>query len=355
MSDTVRFLYPQVLYLSIVIPLVFLARWRHLHYLKKIGDKLGFDSPLDRVSKIGSRRRSLLSLILLLLSVTAAVLALTRPQILSNNAQEIIRKLDLVFLLDNSPSMQSEDILPSRLKRAGQLIGEMTTGEEMIGRVGLVTFTGPSLIRSYLTSDIGSLLFYLDFLKDPPVVCCWMKNRTINQNYQNLPKGTNIGSALNSGIQVIESAKENETIERNRPVLVLVSDGEDHGEELRKAINRAALKNLRVYTIGIGSEAGGFIPVLFKDGIVRYLQDSHGTRQISRLDEGTLRRIAETTGGRFYRAYEGSEISTALREIVSLEREIVGYRNQQEWVDVYQPLLLIAAMSLLPAWVLERG
>lgn len=345
MSDTVRFLYPQVLYLSIVIPLVFLARWRHLHYLKKTGEKLGFGSPLDRVSKIGSRHRSLLALILLLLSVTAAVLALTRPQILSNNAQEIIRKLDLVFLLDNSPSMQSEDVLPSRLKRAGQLIGEMTTGEEMIGRVGLVTFSGPSLIRSYLTSDVGSLLFYLDFLKEPPVI----------ENYDELPKGTNIGSALNSGIQVIESAKENETIERNRPVLVLVSDGEDHGEELRKAINGAALKNLRVYTIGIGSEAGGFIPVLFKDGIIRYLQDSHGTRLISRLDEGTLRRVAETTGGRFYRAYEGSEISTALREIVSLEREIVGYRNQQEWVDVYQPLLLIAAMSLLPAWVLERG
>lgn len=345
MSDTVRFLYPQVFYLSAVIPLVFLARLRHLHYLKKIGEKLGFDSPLNRVSKIGSRRRSLLSLILLLISVTAAVLALTRPQILSNNAQEIIRKLDLVFLLDNSPSMRSKDILPSRLKRAGQLIGEMTTGEEMIGRVGLVTFSGPSLIRSYLTSDIGSLLFYLDFLEEPPVI----------ENYDELPKGTNIGSALNSGIQVIESAKENETIERNRPVLVLVSDGEDHGEELRKAINRAALKNLRVYTIGIGSEAGGFIPVLFKDGIIRYLQDSHDTRLISRLDEGTLRRVAETTGGRFYRAYEGSEISTALREIVSLEREIVGYRSQQEWVDVYQPLLLIAAMSLLPAWVLERG
>ncbi len=339
MSDTVRFLYPQVFYLSAVIPLVFLARWRHLHYLRKIGTKLGFGSPLARVSRIGSPRRSLLVVILLMVAVIVIVLALARPQILSDQAQEIIRKLDLVFLLDTSPSMWAEDILPSRLERARRLIGEMATGEDMIGRVGLVTFSGPSIVLSYLTSDIGSLLFYLDYLTQQPLY--------------NI--GTNIGSALNSGIQVIERAREGQVEERNRPVLVLVSDGEDHGEELRQAIREASLKRLRVYTIGVGSEAGGFIPIPSEDGIVRYLPDSHGGRLISRLDEGTLRRVAEATGGRFYRAYEGSEISTALREIVSLEREVVGYSRQQEWVDLYQPLLLVAAMSLLPAWVLERG
>jgi Ca-activated chloride channel family protein len=113
-------------------------------------------------------------------------------------------------------------------------------------------------------------------------------------------------------------------------------------------------QNLRIYTIGIGSEAGGFIPVEQQDGGVEYLKDLHGVRIVSRLNEGTLRRIAQTTGGRFYRAYEGSEIGRALREIVSLERELIGYRKQREWFDLYFPLLVGTAVLFLGAWGMER-
>jgi len=75
---------------------------------------------------------------------------------------------------------------------------------------------------------------------------------------------------------------------------------------------------------------------------------------VSRLNERTLRRIAQTTGGRFYRAYEESEIGRALREIVSLERELIGYRKQREWFDLYFPLLVGTAVLFLGAWGMER-
>ncbi len=341
MPDTFHFVHPQALYLLLLIPLVWLASWRHLNYLNRIRDKVHFNPRLSRVSRIGSSSRLVITAALFLGVIAVLILALARPQVRRDQVSELVRKLDVIFLLDTSPSMQAQDVSPSRLERARQFIKEVIIKEPLIGRVGLVTFSGSSIILSYLTSDIENILFYLDYLA--------------RQQLSNL--GTNLGSAIESGLKVIENAKEkDQDLSRsNRKVLVLLSDGEDHGVQLRQALQKAARENLRIYTVGIGSAAGGFIPMESEDGKIQFLQDGHGARLVSRLDERTLHSIAEITGGRFYRSYEGSQIGSALREIISQEREVTGYRRQKEWVDLYQSLISAAAILFVAALTLGKG
>ncbi len=339
MLNSIRFLHPEVLYLLLLVPLIGLLHWRRLWYLTGIREQLGMGSQLSKVSRTSSLPRSWTVAVLSTLVVFGLILALARPQILQVRTLEVIRKLDIVFLLDTSPSMHAEDFLPSRLDRARQFVKEIITGESLIGRVGLLSFSGSSIILSYLTSDSENVLFYLDYLAEQP----------------DSSLGTDIGSAIVSGIQVMDQGRQgDEKLEENRQILVMLSDGEDHGEELTEALRQVVRQKLRIYTIGIGSEAGGFIPVKQQDGSVEYLKDIHGVRIVSRLNERTLRRIAQTTGGRFYRAYEGSEIGRALREIVSLERELIGYRKQREWFELYFPLLVGTAVLFLGAWGMER-
>ncbi|HEV8292918.1 MAG TPA: VWA domain-containing protein, partial [Tepidisphaeraceae bacterium] len=324
----------------LIVPAGFAAR-RHFHHLREIRRRFNLGSRIADVSRLNSGFRSILGPAVLGILSLLLIVALARPQLQTFHLTEVTRKLDVVFVLDTSPSMQAQDILPSRLERARYFIKEVVTRQSLIDRVGLVTFSGSSLILSYLTSDAENILFYLDYLvAEPP--SSW---------------GTDLGAALESGLKVIEAAagKDNEPLQGNRKAIILLSDGEDHGEGLRKTLGELAQKGIRVYTVGIGSAGGGFIPMATPEGKIEYLLDSHGARLVSRLNEATLRQIAQLTGGRFYRSFEGSEIGAALQEILSREREVLGYRQERDWVDLYRPLISSAAALMLAALVLGKG
>lgn len=339
MFDTVRFGYDRALSLLLLLPLVWLARRRYLGYLRESRQKL--DASVESRTTVSFRPlfRARLTAFLFLASAALLMLALARPQVFRADRKEILRQLDVVFLLDTSPSMGAEDVAPSRLERATRVIRDIVVGEPLIQRVGLVTFSRSSLILSYLTSDVENILFYLDFV-----------------DQQHLPGvGTNIGAAIASGIQVIELSRKEAVASQNHPIMILVSDGEDHEEQLEQTLQQASGAQLTVYTIGIASEAGGFIPMRDDEGNVKFVEDLQGTRLISRLDESTLRRVADVTGGRFYRTLEGEQVLAALREILSRESQVVGFREDKTWIDLYPSILATAAVLALLGWSLGKG
>jgi Ca-activated chloride channel family protein len=339
MFDTVRFVYGHVLYLLLLLPLVWLARRRYLAYLRESRKKLDASVEFSTAASFRPLFWTRLTALLFLAAAALLMLALAKPQVFKADRKEILRQLDVVFLLDTSPSMGAEDVAPSRLERATRVIREIVVGEPLIQRVGLVTFSRSSLILSYLTSDVENILFYLDFLRE-----------------QHLPGvGTNIGAAIASGIQVIELRRKEAEASQNHPIMILLSDGEDHEEELEVRLQQASRAQLTVYTIGIASEAGGFIPIRDEGGNVKFVEDLQGTRLISRLDESTLRRVAEVTGGRFYRAVEGEEVLAALREILSRENQVAGFREDKTWIDLYPSILATAAVLALLGWTLGKG
>jgi Ca-activated chloride channel family protein len=258
------------------------------------------------------------------------VLALARPQTVRERRVAEMRRMDIVVLLDMSPSMRARDIAPSRLYQATEVIDQFIQKKLPEDRFGLVSFADTSLVLSYLTADPSNMMFYLDYLRKETA----------------LQYGTNIGGALRSGIQVMSRQQEIEPrAAKNKQVFVLLSDGEDQGEELEDQIAQTIKRAIPVYCIGIGSREGAYIPIGEKDGKTEYLTGKEGQRILTTFNEEALRRITEKTGGRYYRAHTGMEMSQAFADIFLKTREVETYHRVREPKEHYQ-VLLAAAFGL---------
>ncbi len=278
----------------------------------------------------------------LTLILVALVLALSQPQIETERVIEERAGVDAVILLDLSFSMLAEDIVPSRLQKAKDVIQEFIIRKRPEDRISLVSFSETSLILSYLTRDPENLLFYLDYMEP---------------NY-----GTNIGRALKSGLRVFEREDEmrprvnesNGDAVTNR-IMVLISDGEDHGRELKEAVKASASADIRIYCIGIGSRRAVPIPIGVKENGMRlYLQDETGSRVQTQFSQSTLKGIADDTSARFYRAFVGFEMERAFQDIILKERELVDFKIVRYFQDVYYFLLMGSLGLFLFLLTLDR-
>ncbi len=270
---------------------------------------------------------------LLMVGYVCLVTALAGPYLQEVTENPEYQKKNLVFLLDVSPSMNTQDVWPSRLDRAKEVIHEFIRGETEIVRFGLVSFSESSVILSYLTSDPQNLLFYLDFLRPD----------------RRIIYGTDVGAAIASGLQILEkhqeSTRASAVTAREKSVLVLLSDGEDHGESLEEAMLVARERGVPVHAIGVGTSEGGVIPLVNEDGTQGYLEDGTGRRLVSSLTVDTLEEVAERTGGSFYQATSGQELESALEAILIAEREVTGYQIGPSRKDILHFFVGLAFVS----------
>ena len=187
------------------------------------------------------------------------------------------------------------------------------------------------MILSYLTADIGSISFYLDWIESDPTILL----------------GTNIGAAMKSAREV--AAKDDRP---TRKIFLLISDGEDYGSELQQSLAAFRSDRLRVHCIGIGSDRSVSIPIRQPDGQETFLRDDAGRLVQTKFDETTLRQLAATTGGRYVRSTTGSELTKALAEIARGERKLLGWRTTTEYRDLYPAGLAVAAAAGAALWLL---
>src|SRR5262245_13914151 len=134
MLDTVRFAHDRVLYLLLLLPAVWLARRRYLSYLAVSRERLEAGLGLQNRGWVGPFGRARLTTLLAFAATALLIVALAGPQVFRTETKPILRQLDVVFLLDVSPSMGAEDVAPSRLERALQVIREVLIGEPLIRR-----------------------------------------------------------------------------------------------------------------------------------------------------------------------------------------------------------------------------
>ena len=311
--------------------------WLFYFFSKRNARKrLGAGGPLRKISHLHSLWRDGTRYLLINLALVALVLALAHPQLIREKKVGQPEKMDVVILLDNSASMRAEDVPPSRLERALEIVGRFARNKPSQDRVGLVSFASGSLILSYLTEDTSNILYYLNYLKD---------DASFNP-------GTNIGRAIQNGFAVLSRDTElYPEVARRKKVFILISDGEDHGDELETAVREATRQSIRIHTIGIGSLEGAPFPVGRENGMVRYAEDAKGNKILTRFDERSLRWIAETTGGSAHRSFTGQELEGFFEGIVRQERKIEGFKKVVEYEDTYRGFLL-AAFGLLLAGML---
>ena len=223
-----------------------------------------------------SHARRLIKNCLLILAVAGIGLALARPQWGEQKvAQESLGE-DVVFALDCSRSMLARDVSPSRLQRAKLAILDFVRSRGT-GRVGLVAFAGSAFLQCPLTFDYSA---FEETLMD-------VDDRTIPI------LGTDIGTALQEAATALD--KNN-----RRKLLVVVTDGEDLEKGGVRMAEKLAKEGVVIYTVGVGTPGGQEIEVQNEQGKPELLRNDRGEPVRSRLDEQTLRQIAQATKGEYF-------------------------------------------------------
>ena len=247
--------------------------------------------------------------------------------------REISRRgIDLLFAVDTSRSMLAEDLSPNRLERARLGIHDFI-GRLQGDRVGLIPFAGSSYALCPLTTDYDAFRTSLDAL-DTDLI----------------PKqGTDVASAIREAERLFD--------ERGNPhrILVLLTDGEDLQGDALEAATAAAKKGMTIYPVGVGSPTPQTIPLRLPNGRSDVIRDQAGNPVQTSLDEPTLRKIAEASGGLYVPLGKGAEgLDTIYREKLRLvpQNELESKMEKIplerfEW-PLAAALLLLVMECLLP-------
>ena len=272
-----QFAEPRWLWLAVLGPLLLVALHRYSTWARQrqlaqlaaphfIADLTRSHSPARRAFKHA----------LLVLGVAGIGLALARPQWGEQEGGGQALGEDIMFVVDCSQSMLAADVTPNRLQRAKLAILDFVQRHGR-GRIGLVAFAGQAFLQCPLTFDHGAFEAALTALDE----------RTIPV------AGTDIGRALDGAFEGMEK------IDR-RKVMVLITDGEDLEKGGVRVAQTLATNNVVVFALGVGTPAGAQIQVLNEQGKPEFLRDARGEIVRSRLDETTLRAVAQATRGNYF-------------------------------------------------------
>ena len=244
------------------------------------------------------------------------------------------RGVDVVVCLDVSQSMLARDVAPSRLAAAQREIrnlAERARGD----RFGLVVFAGEARLAVPLTRDAETFAALAD--RAGPL--------DVGRG------GTDLGAALDTALAALSGGGTGEG-----EVVVLLTDGEDHEGRGLRAAEALRRRNVAVHCVGMGTAAGGKIPVPGPSGET-FLRDAEGRDVVTSLDPASLRRIAEATRGRLV---DGSARPGALAalyddSVAPMARRAYEAEERRERVNRFRwPLLAAFGLWILELWLGER-
>lgn len=301
--------------------LIAFALIRRALRFRTLGEWGGGDN-VRKLSSLPSREWDMILGAMLWVALGLGLVAFARPQ-WGEVAEDVQRVgLDLVVCLDTSRSMSVVDVSPSRMERAKLEVRSLVAALEG-DRVALVCFAGVPIALSPLTEDTSAVNMLLDIADDELIPA----------------QGTDLGKAIAESIKLLPQPHERDQL------ILLVSDGEDQGNEGVTAARVAARLGIRVFCVGVGTAHGGLVPGPDR----RPLTDpTTGGQATSRLDEQTLRQIAAISDGRYWTLTEsGSVVPQLIEEIGRLKRKEYASRSQAMRQDQYAWFLGPAALLLL--------
>ena len=315
------FAHPLVLLLLLLLPA--------LAWLKgKIGRSSAFlYSSVDLVRPISGLKRSNAGSYLAALrwlAVALFIIALAQPRLVKGESQARASGIDIVVAIDMSGSMRSEDFGEgqSRIKLAKEVLSKFIDNRPN-DRIGLVAFAKDAYIASPLTLDHDFLQHNLDRL----TIGLIDENRTA------------IGSALMAALNRLEGLKDKSKI------VILMTDGVNNSGKISPLTAAQVAKSLgvKVYTIGIGIRGKAPYPVIDQFGQKRYQWIDVD------VDEDTLTKIADMTGGKYYRADSAEIFHRIYAEIDQLEKSEAVVKKYQQ----YDELFGLVSLAGLGVFLLE--
>ena len=279
--------------LFLVVGMVILFLWNAL-WKRKTKQLYASDDLLKRLSPSQSRFKATLKLVVLSLAVVCFCIALMNPKV-GTKLETIKREgVDVVFAIDVSKSMLAEDVAPSRLEKAQQLTAQIIN-KLVSDRVGIIAYAGKAVPQLPITTDYAAAKMFLQ-----------------NMNTEML---SSQGTAIDEAIQ-LSRTYFNDAEQTNR-VLVIISDGEDHKDLSLDVAKAAAKEGIRIFTIGVGSEKGGPIPLKRNGIVMRYKKNQKGETVITKLNAKTLTAIAEKANGLFIPGQNTKQVTEKFSEILN--------------------------------------
>ncbi|MGE0488822.1 MAG: VWA domain-containing protein [Vulcanimicrobiota bacterium] len=281
---------------------------------------------LARLAEGYDRRTAYLVLLLRLLGLACLIFTLAGPQWGSEMVKVERQAIDIFFVVDCSTSMAARDLDPDRMESAKRELSRLS--DQLQGnRMGLIGFAGSAFVFCPLTLDVGATQLFL---------------RQLDQQAVQVP-GTAIGDAVRLALTGFPQDGD------HARAIVLLTDGEDHHSEPIEAAKEAARKGVVLYCVGIGSPEGAKIPAPYGG----YVRDDQGNTVISKLDEKTLREMAELTGGVFTRADGRAEpLAPIVKAINNSERQALESQMMLRYQDRFQIFLALTLVVFVLAQAL---
>ena len=255
------------------------------------------------------------------------VVALARPQQIEQNVRTSSEGIDIMLAIDVSASMLARDFEPDRITAAKEVAGSFIS-DRYGDRIGLVAFAAEAFTQSPLTTDQSTLQTLL----------AQIRSGLIDDS------GTAIGNGLATAINRLRESNA------KSKVIILLTDGVNNRGEITPitAAEIAKAQNIRVYTIGVGTEGMAPYPAVDMFGNITFV------KQKVEIDEKTLTAMAEMTGGRYFRATDNAKLKAIYDEINQLEKSKVEVTEHLSYHEQFLAWVLAALGLLLTEFLLAN-
>ena len=327
MFKDITFANPEFFWLLLLVP--FMIIW-YIYWNKKSMPNTIFSSTIafkNSSSWMDYLYHTLFTL--RIIAVTLLIIALARPQTHSENAKtKVTEGIDIVMAIDVSASMLSQDLKPNRFEALKKVASQFVK-DRSNDRIGLVIYAGESYTKTPVTSDKSIILNSLSEL-----------------NYGQIEDGTAIGMGLTTAVNRLKESKA-----KSR-VIILLTDGVNNTGfvDPQTAAELAAEYGIKVYTVGIGSNGMALSPyALNADGSIMYRM------QQVEIDEPLMKKIAQTTKGRYFRATNNQKLEQIYNEINKLETSKIEEFKYTEIDEKFRNLVIITAILLLLEFLLKHA
>ncbi|MEL0643600.1 MULTISPECIES: VWA domain-containing protein [unclassified Olleya] len=322
----------------LVIPVLVLFFLLLLLWKKQTQKRFANATLLKRLSPNKSIFKSVLKLVVLCLAFASLTLALVNPKV--GTSLETVKRegVDIVFAVDVSKSMLAEDIKPNRLEKSQQLVSKII---DKLGsdRVGIIAYAGKAFPQLPITTDYSAAKMFLQNL--------------------NTDMLSSQGTAINEAINLAKTYYDDD--QQTNRVLVILSDGEDHSEAAVQVAEEASKEGIKIFTIGVGDVNGGPIPLRRNGVLLNYKKDKQGETVITKLDEDTLKNIANQANGTYINGAITDKVVNQMTDILNKmdktefeAKQVANFESRFQWFLGLAILLLFIDIFLLErktAWL----
>ncbi len=329
------FAYPYVLLVLILIPILILWYYR-IWIFKKLRNKKSTSIVFSNANLLKDKKNNFrerfynIPLFFRLLALALLIIALARPQSHSSGEEIYTEGIDIVIVLDISGSMLAQDFKPDRLEAAKQITKNFIDGR-LTDIIGLVIFSREAFTQCPLTIDYNVLNNLLKEIRSGMI-----------------EDGTAIGNAIANGVNRLKDSKS------KSKVMILLTDGVNNAGEVDPITAAEIAKSfgIRIYTIGVGTYGQAPYPFQTPFG-VRYQMVP------VEIDEPSLKKIAQITDGKYFRATDNKSLEKIYIEIDRMEKtkvETVSYKRTKEYYPpfVFSGFILILIEVFLSKSILRK-